>query len=264
MSDLAQAAEQFDPPSQPPQPAGPDPDTFDPDNEQAETQVPALSDQSRSPYLRIFGADDGCRQVDLTWEPQTIGRSAKADIHLSDKAVSREHARLTVHDGAYLIEDLRSKCGTFVNGKQIDQPTRLKHGDSIQIVQFVLQYRTDSVGPQILPGKFGLLPSSMGVRYRFVHYNPREVFTPGDTLPVGEGGILLPFKNDPPEGVCVELELAWPDGKRRQFLGELLCMIPAEVRMGCIKLHQIGQKTMESVLQASNREDWVTVNEPPA
>jgi hypothetical protein len=238
-------------------------DTFTPPEDEA-TRSPVLSDKSRSPYLRVFGADEGCYQVDLDWGAIVVGRGGKAQVNLPDLSVSREHARLTPRDGSYIIEDCGSKLGTAVNGHQIDTLTPLKHGDSIQIAQFVLQYRTDNIGARILPGKFGLLPSSMGLRYRFVHYDPSGVFNPGDTIAVGQGGILVPLLNDPPPEACIEVELTWPDRRKLRFLAELLCLVPGESRLACLKLHQVDEDQYKSVILNSNRDGWVTVNEEEA
>src|SRR5437867_2235843 len=54
-----------------------------------------------------------------------IGRQ-KADLDLTpDLQVSQTHARITVEDGGWWIEDLESRNGTFVNGREIKQRTRL-------------------------------------------------------------------------------------------------------------------------------------------
>ncbi len=75
-------------------------------------------------------------------ESTTIGRSPDNDIFLDDVTVSRKHAVLQEQDGEYLIEDLGSLNGTFVNRKRIDSGTRLESGDEVQIGKYRLSFIT--------------------------------------------------------------------------------------------------------------------------
>jgi len=63
----------------------------------------------------------------------TIGRDEDCGVVIPDRQVSRQHARITLAVDHYLLEDLGSKNGTFVNGQEIKQPYRLRDGDEIQI-----------------------------------------------------------------------------------------------------------------------------------
>lgn len=65
----------------------------------------------------------------------TIGRHPNADITLNQPTVSRMHARLSLRDGHYTVEDLASSNGTYVNGEAVPpgQPRVLQPGDSIRI-----------------------------------------------------------------------------------------------------------------------------------
>lgn len=69
--------------------------------------------------------------IALSGSPLTIGRRPDNDIVIDHFAVSRYHARLTRQGEAYLIEDLGSVNGTWVNGVRISQPVLLKAGDSV-------------------------------------------------------------------------------------------------------------------------------------
>jgi DNA-binding winged helix-turn-helix (wHTH) protein len=62
-----------------------------------------------------------------------IGRSAECDIVLDDRQVSRHHARVFRADDHYFIEDLGSKNGTHINGRDVTGVARLEDGDEIQI-----------------------------------------------------------------------------------------------------------------------------------
>lgn len=69
-----------------------------------------------------------------------IGRDITCKVVVTDRQVSRYHARITVKDGGALLEDLGSKNGTYLNGDVISEPVMLQDGDLIQVAlvqQFV-------------------------------------------------------------------------------------------------------------------------------
>lgn len=61
-----------------------------------------------------------------------MGRRLEAPIHLNDVKASREHARIAAEGGAFVLVDLESTNGTFVNGAKIRRH-RLAHDDVIRI-----------------------------------------------------------------------------------------------------------------------------------
>ena len=62
-----------------------------------------------------------------------IGRSPGCDLVVGDRQISRRHARLVRDQEGYLLEDLGSKNGTYLNGARIEEPERLQDGDEIQV-----------------------------------------------------------------------------------------------------------------------------------
>ncbi len=66
---------------------------------------------------------------DLTKEVTLMGRDVTNDISLGDSEVSRQHARLTRTPGGYVLEDLGSTNGSFVNGERLIAPRVLASGD---------------------------------------------------------------------------------------------------------------------------------------
>ncbi|MCX6030880.1 MAG: FHA domain-containing protein [Chloroflexi bacterium] len=76
-------------------------------------------------------------EAGLTWtlerQTLTIGRSPDCDVVLDDRQVSRFHARILWCDDHYEIEDLDSKNGTHLNGRDVLGSQRLRDGDEIQI-----------------------------------------------------------------------------------------------------------------------------------
>lgn len=70
-----------------------------------------------------------------------IGRDATSGVAINDAEVSRKHARLNFQGGKYVIEDLGSTNGTFVNGQRLVSSTVLKSGDVVSLgEQIVLMY----------------------------------------------------------------------------------------------------------------------------
>ena len=71
-----------------------------------------------------------------------IGREAGITLQIDSPGVSRKHARLTYINNQYLVEDLGSSNGTFVNGERISKPWPLKNGDTLGIGrQIQLEYQ---------------------------------------------------------------------------------------------------------------------------
>jgi hypothetical protein len=68
----------------------------------------------------------------------TLGRDVSNDIVINDAEVSRNHARLTAQSGSYLMEDLASTNGTFVNGQRLIGPKLLNAGDVVGLGETVV------------------------------------------------------------------------------------------------------------------------------
>jgi pSer/pThr/pTyr-binding forkhead associated (FHA) protein len=85
-------------------------------------------------YLEIDG-DQGAEAVELDGDStHLVGRdSANAIAFPSDPAVSRRHAVLEQFDGGWLVRDIGSSNGTFVNGAEIDAEQVLAPGDAIEV-----------------------------------------------------------------------------------------------------------------------------------
>jgi DNA-binding winged helix-turn-helix (wHTH) protein len=66
-------------------------------------------------------------------KPMLVGREATCDIVVSDRMVSRFHARLTPTLEGMLLEDLESKNGTHCNGSPVNGQVPLQDGDTVQI-----------------------------------------------------------------------------------------------------------------------------------
>src|SRR5260221_9375018 len=68
----------------------------------------------------------------------TIGRVQGNDIVLPKGNVSKRHARIVLKDGKFIIVDLKSTNGTYVNGRKITSPLVIKETDKIYIGDFIM------------------------------------------------------------------------------------------------------------------------------
>ncbi|MCW5815635.1 MAG: FHA domain-containing protein, partial [Labilithrix sp.] len=92
-----------------------------------------------------------------------VGRVQGNDLMLPKGNVSKHHARLLFRDGRFIVTDLKSTNGTYVNGRKIAQATIVREGDKIYIGDFVLRLETNgaagaSVPPPADPGATAAAP----------------------------------------------------------------------------------------------------------
>ena len=84
------------------------------------------------------------REVQLLEGENVIGRDPDAALWIDHPSVSRRHARIIVAESQATIEDLRSKKGTFLEGKQISRPMSLSDGDQVRIGPETMVFRAMS------------------------------------------------------------------------------------------------------------------------
>lgn len=72
-------------------------------------------------------------EVDLPAEQLTIGRSSESGLVIRDDYTSTHHARLMLWNDEWVVQDLDSTNGTFVNGERIALPTPLPIGATVTI-----------------------------------------------------------------------------------------------------------------------------------
>jgi class 3 adenylate cyclase/predicted component of type VI protein secretion system len=90
-------------------------------------------------FSLVITAPTGSRIVRLLPEGEvTLGRNPVCDIVLSEEQISRQHAKLSVREGALTLEDLGSNNGTFVNGERITRVQTLVGTEVITIGSFQL------------------------------------------------------------------------------------------------------------------------------
>ena len=95
-------------------------------------------------HLRYINKLGIPKDIELTGEPLSIGRSREADIPLLDDKVSRVHCGIRLSDGEFYLKDLKARNGTFVNGQRVEDTVKLKPGDRIQVGSTIFVMETAS------------------------------------------------------------------------------------------------------------------------
>lgn len=114
--------------------------------------------------LRLIIEDDegSTTVVPLANEAVTIGRQQGNTIQLTEKNVSRRHARLVPEHDGWIIEDLGSYNGIKVNNEAIEGRTKLREGDVVEIGDYHLAI-TEDVDKSPLNFRTGQAANDVGV-----------------------------------------------------------------------------------------------------
>ena len=106
--------------------------------------------------------------IPLIRDEMTIGRQEGNTIRLTERNISRKHARMVRQNGTMYVEDLASYTGVRVNGARIVALTPVAEGDEVQIGDYKLMVRIDrppmSANPDrpTMPVMPAVLGASMG------------------------------------------------------------------------------------------------------
>jgi len=90
--------------------------------------------------LRLGGGNSV--DYELPSRPLTIGRAPAADLQIADEKISRIHCGIRPEGNAFLIKDLGSTNGTWVNDHRVREAT-LRFGDSIRLGHTVLAFESE-------------------------------------------------------------------------------------------------------------------------
>jgi pSer/pThr/pTyr-binding forkhead associated (FHA) protein len=99
--------------------------------------------------------------VHLVRDEYTIGRSEENAVRLTERNVSRKHARIALAQSGWHLYDLTSYNGCYVNGARVADTQNLAHGDLIQLGDYRLTVEDDALvasrdnGVLTLPGRSG-------------------------------------------------------------------------------------------------------------
>jgi pSer/pThr/pTyr-binding forkhead associated (FHA) protein len=117
--------------------------TAPPPPRQAPRQPPRPTKPSKGVprYLVVTGGALSGTTIDLTDQQITMGRANDATLVLNDDYASSRHARIFPQDGQWIVEDLGSTNGTYMDRQKVTRPTPVPIGVPIQIGKTVLELR---------------------------------------------------------------------------------------------------------------------------
>jgi DNA-binding response OmpR family regulator len=162
--------------------------------------------------LLIWKEGDLIRDQWILSEPEiTIGRAADCRISIPVRWISRQHARLRREGEHFLVEDVGSKNGLFVNGQRVLKPQSLNDGDLIQLAPGLELVYVDRESTAPLPGResrLGLLRVDEVERKVYIHGQP---LTP--PLSTQQFQLLAMLANHPGKvhRRAEVIAAAWPD-----------------------------------------------------
>jgi pSer/pThr/pTyr-binding forkhead associated (FHA) protein len=171
--------------------------------------------QGEKPVLIIHEGERAGQRWTIQGETLLIGRGTECDLVLPERQVSRQHIKIKLVDDQYIIEDLASKNGTWVNGQPLKGERMLKDGDEIQIALAVKLAFVESEATA--PLTVDEVPTGMGTGRLRLDRDSRRVFIadkeidPPLSLPQYR---LLELLSDANGGVCTRdhvIEAVWPE-----------------------------------------------------
>lgn len=80
-------------------------------------------------------------KVSIEKRPITIGRASICDLTLDDDFISSRHLRVSMQSNGYVVEDLGSTNGTWVEGERLSEPVLIKPGVRIKMGRNTLTIR---------------------------------------------------------------------------------------------------------------------------
>ncbi len=129
-----------------------------------------------------------------------IGRSTRCELAIADRFLSRQHARMYRTEAGWVIEDLESRNGTFVNGKRVEEPTSVSAGDVIAMSASLIRVLREA-------DEYGLDGS--------------EISSTSDVLLRPASDVLIQVGTPPPEVIAGEGDALSRYAKRLSIVNEV-------------------------------------------
>lgn len=107
---------------------------------------------ARAPLLQAIDGALAGRSFPITAEGITLGRDPENTVRIEGPNVSRQHARVLIHNGAVWVQDAGSRNGVFVNGQRVADHKQVKAGDRIGVGEHVFEVVVHAAtGPGPIP-----------------------------------------------------------------------------------------------------------------
>jgi len=114
------------------------------------------------PMWKLTIEDDQASKtvVHLVRDDYSIGRAEDNTVRLTERNISRRHARLTKPGEHWLLLDLTSYNGCYVNGQRVSEKHEIVHGDLVQLGDYRLQVLDDSIVEPVTFDKAVTMPAA--------------------------------------------------------------------------------------------------------
>ncbi len=140
----------------------------------------------------LLSTPEGQQVVELR-DHNSLGRHPSNSIQLLDKIVSKEHCVIERRAGGFLLRDLGSLNGTYVNGERVNGEQTLRHGDDIALGSTRARFDEDVGRPVAPPPPYGApLPAPGTAQAGWAAAAPVEPQRPGVAYPPVQGGSSPP------------------------------------------------------------------------
>jgi DNA-binding winged helix-turn-helix (wHTH) protein len=93
--------------------------------------------RGRAPHFRLAR---GTQEFALNSGDNVLGRDPGARVYVEHPSVSRQHARISIDGDRAVLEDLKSRNGTFLEGKRLAAPTEIHNGAVIALGPITLTF----------------------------------------------------------------------------------------------------------------------------
>ena len=107
----------------------------------ATSPAPAPTPRRGPSQLIVTAGGLAGTRIGLTGAPVLLGRANDSTLVLTDDYASTRHARISLQDGVWFVEDLGSTNGTYLGQRKVDSPMPLEIGVPVRIGKTVLELR---------------------------------------------------------------------------------------------------------------------------
>jgi DNA-binding response OmpR family regulator len=194
-----------------------------------------MSEQKEAALLLWMEGEEIKGRWTLPKPATSIGRWEDNDVVIDDRWVSRYHAQVRREGEGYVVQDLGSKNGTFVNGRRIAAPTPLADGDEIQVTPLIKLTFVDYGSTAPLPVETEAPGLELDLGARQVYVRGRLLDSP---LSSAQFTFLSLLATEPGRVYSREQVIAavWPDDQAEGISDEAIDALVRRIRLRLRKL----------------------------
>jgi pSer/pThr/pTyr-binding forkhead associated (FHA) protein len=222
-------------------------------------------------YLRFEQNDQVLKEVSLTQAATTIGRLPDNSVQIDNLAVSGHHAKISWDQDHYVVEDLGSLNGTFVNNERVGKAT-LKHGDQIKVGKHLVEFKHEGVVPNYaVAAKTGPSTPQLDATMMLDTKQSRETLVDKAAAGAGAGPLGIsrpawmadPFASAPKDRMGLLNILEGKTDQEKYVLTGKMTMI-GKSSMASIKLKGLFAPTTAALISKRDNKYFISASESKA